>query len=219
MSDRALGGGIDQWRFNPLACRADLDEFDRLLTAKTQLSERDDILPFFRAHPHLSVFLRSYHPNVNAYDRLGVEVPLFGEFVADVVAGDRDRQAYCFIEFEDGRSNSIFVRRGRRTSDWAARFDHGFSQIVDWLWLVDSQEHTLLFDTLFNAREIDVVALLVVGRDSGVSDADRQRLKWRRKHVVVNSQHVMCCTFDELLRDLRQRLGDFPIGARSEEST
>ena len=217
MSNKTPAGGIDRWRFDHAACLAELNDFEHLLNTKAELSERDDILPFFHTHLHLSAFIGSYHPNINAYDRLGVEVPLFGGFVADAVAGDWNKQAYCLIEFEVAHSNRIFVRRGRRATEWSSRFDHGFSQIVDWLWLLDSQEHTVMFEALFGTRQIDVLALLVVGRDSGVSDADRQRLRWRQKHVVVNSQHVMCCTFDELLRDLRQRLGDFSISARSEQ--
>lgn len=46
----------------------------------------------------------------------------------------------------------------------------------------------------------------VVGRDSGVSRRDRLRLERRRKNVVVNSQKIFCCTFDELLRGLQRKL-------------
>ncbi len=187
------------------ACQVDLDALDALLAARPELSERDDILPFFRDHPHLTAFLGSYNANLTSYDRLGVEVALFGQFVADVVVGDHTRRAYCFIEFEDGQSTSMFVRRGRRITEWSPRFEHGISQLIDWLWLLDDQEQTALFEEQFGPRPLDVVTLLVAGRDSGVSPADRRRLQWRRGHVVVNSQHLYCCTFDELLRDLRWR--------------
>lgn len=104
MPDRAQAPSLTSWRFDVAACRADLNEFDRLLATKAELAERDDILPFFRTHPNLSAFLGSYHPNINTHDRLGVEVPLFGAFMADVVVGDWARKAYCFVEFEDGKS-------------------------------------------------------------------------------------------------------------------
>jgi len=52
-----------------MVCRTDLDAFEDLLTAKPELSERDDVLPFFRDHPNLSALLGSYNPNVTAYDR------------------------------------------------------------------------------------------------------------------------------------------------------
>jgi len=206
MLAKAPTGNPASWTFDPVACWADLDAYEQLLVAKPDVSERDDILPFFREHPHLAAFLGSYNSNVTAYNRLGVEVGLFGRFAADVVAGDWDNRAYCFVEFEEGRSNSIFVSRGRQATEWAPRFEHGFGQIVDWLWLLDDQDHTLTFEEHFGPRPIDLTALLIAGRDGGVSVADRRRLKWREKHVVVNSHHIYCYTFDDLLRSLRRRL-------------
>jgi len=85
------------WIFDPMACQADIDALDPLLASEVGLSERDDILPFFRDHPNLAAFLGSYNPNVNTYDRLGAEVALFGAFTADFVAGDWSNHAYCFV--------------------------------------------------------------------------------------------------------------------------
>ncbi len=181
--------------------------------AKSEVSERDDILPFFRERPHLAAFLGTYAPTINTVDQVGVEVRLFGQFVTDVVAGHREKKAYCMVEFEDGLSSSIFVRRGRHTSDWATRFEHGVSQIIDWLWLLDDQEHTLAFEEMFGARPIHLTLLLIIGRDSGVSDADRRRLDWRSQHVAINSHRIYLYTFDELLRDLRERVKGFQAWA------
>lgn len=94
-------GRLAPWQFDPVACRTDLDAFEDLLAAKPELSERDDVLPFFRDHPHLSALLGSYNPNVTAYDRLGVEVGLFGQFAADVVAGDGQSRAIAHPERQD----------------------------------------------------------------------------------------------------------------------
>lgn len=102
------------WRFDPVTCLADLDAIEQLLTAHAELSERDDILPFFRAHPQLAASLGSYSLVTKTYDRLGLAVTLFGQFTADLVAGDRRNRAYCLVEFEDGRSNS--VRKWQRAS-------------------------------------------------------------------------------------------------------
>lgn len=199
------------WRFDPLACRGELTAFERLLASSAELGERDDILPFFRAHPQLAAFLGSYHPNLVTADRLGLEVPLFGMFQADAIVGDWTRHAFCLIEFEDGRAGSVFVRRGRRISDWATRIEHGFSQIVDWLWLLDDQRRTDAFEAFFGARHVDLFALLVVGRDRYLTEPERRRLSWRARRVLVDSQHVQCCTFDELAADLRARLDTLQI--------
>ncbi len=206
MPGRAPADGPAPWSFERAACHADLDALEELLTSKAELSERRDVLRFFTEHPHLSAFLGSYHPNATAYDRLGVEVELFGQFTADVIAEDKTSQAYALLEFEDGRTNSMFVRRGRQTSEWAQRFEHAFGQIIDWLWLLDDQQHTLAFEEKFGPRPISIVAVVVAGRDSGVSMVDRRRLRWREEHVVVNSHHIYCNTYDDLLRILRRRL-------------
>lgn len=206
MADRVPTGRPAPWRFDRLACRADLDAFADLLAAQAELSERDAILPFFREHPHLAALLGSFNPNVVSYDRLGFEVGLFGQFAADVVVGDAEGRAYCFVEFEDGRRNSIFVQQGRQTPEWASRFEHALGQIIDWLWLLDDQEQTLAFEERFGPRPVAVTALLVAGRDSGVSALGRRRLAWREQHILVNSQHIYCNTYDDLLRILRRRL-------------
>jgi hypothetical protein len=54
-----------------------------------------------------------------------------------------------------------------------------------------------------------------VGHAANVSPRDRRRLEWRQRHVLVNSQHVYCYTFDDLLRDLRGRLNAFQAWAAS----
>jgi len=95
----------------------DLDAFEALLNAKRALSERDDIPPFFRAHSHLAALLASYNVGAATRDRLSIEVGLYGEFVADIVAGDRFQKAYCFVEVEDATPRSLFTPRQRHGSD------------------------------------------------------------------------------------------------------
>jgi Domain of unknown function (DUF4263) len=213
MPPSAPTGKIAPWQFDRVACLADLDAFAALLQAKHELSERDDILPFFRTHPHLAALLGSYNVGATNCDRLGVEVGLYGEFVADVVAGDRSRRAYCFVEFEDAMPASLFARRARHGTDWSPRFSRGFNQIVDWLWLLDDQEMTAGFAEDFGPPPISIVALLVIGRDRDMSQRDRRRLAWRQRHLLVNSQHIYCYTFDDLLHDLHGRLHGFQAWA------
>ena len=61
----------------------------------------------------------------------------------------------------------------------------------------------------FGATEIDATAILIAGRDAGVVGIDRARFDWRRRHLVVDSRHIACYTFDEVERDLRLRLAAF----------
>ncbi len=69
-------GALAPWDIDPMACQADLDAFERLLSTKPELSERGDILPFFKAHPHLAALLGSYNLAATTFDRLAVEVRL-----------------------------------------------------------------------------------------------------------------------------------------------
>jgi hypothetical protein len=50
------------------------------------------------------------------------------------------------------------------------------------------------------------VGLLILGRDHFLQPGERERLEWRRSHVVVASQLIQCVTFDGLLEDLEGRL-------------
>ena len=127
-------------------------------------------------------------------------------FQAGAIVGDWARHAFCLIEFEEARAGSIFVRRGRRISDWAPRIEHGFSQLVDWLWLLSDQGQTATSEHFFGTRHPDVYTLLVVGRDRGLSAIEQRRLAWRGRRVLIDSQRVRCCTFDQLAADLRSRL-------------
>jgi len=54
MPSSAPTGRVSSWTFDRAACLANLDAFATLLGVKQRLSERDDILPFFRSHPHLA---------------------------------------------------------------------------------------------------------------------------------------------------------------------
>jgi hypothetical protein len=125
-------------------------------------------------------------------------VPLFGQFTADLVSGDQAARAYTLVEFEDATASSPFVQRSRQRTEWAPRCEHGLSQLIDWLWLLDDQEHTQVFAELFGGYPITATVVLVVGRDATLTPADRRRLEWRRDHVVINSQHLYCGTFDVL---------------------
>ena len=201
---------FDEISLDLVQCRAELDEFGRLLASRSRLAERDDVLPFFRERPHLSALVASHHLNVAQRERLiSYEYKLFGDFGADMVVGVRSRPAYCFVEFGDAAPGSIFSRSTRALPVWSTRFTDGFSQIVDWLWKLAELQHTPDFVRRFGSHTPDIVGLLVIGRSADLQPREVERLRWFRQNVLVNSKHVYCCTFDELYLDLRERLGFF----------
>jgi hypothetical protein len=202
--------------FDPARCRKEVGELRRWLGRHPTLEENRHVRPFFRKRPHLSAFIASYSPNVIRFDRLAYEYPLFGDFTCDLAVGDSVKHAYCFIEFEDAGPASLFVKQGRKaTREWSARFDHGYSQIIDWFYKLDDMRKSDDFHARFGARTITYTGILVVGRDHHLLPGERERLAWRRTNVVVGSQNVQCVTFDGLLEDLEARLATFPLTARA----
>lgn len=195
--------GVD---LDPERCGEELAEPGRLLAANHDLSERMDILPFFLEHRQLSAFPASYHPDIRRRERLiGCEYKLFGDFGADVVIGDGTRGAFCLVEFENATPASVFRRSRRALPEWSARFQAGFSQIVDWFWKLSELQHTPDFAREFGPAG-NFVGVLVVGRSADLSPREMARLHWFRHNVLVNSKRIYCCTFDELYSDLLERL-------------
>lgn len=193
--------------FDITRCRRELSEFKPLLDEASTLAERGVILPFFGDRHHLSVFVGSYYPYLHSFDRLAFEYPLFGDFVCDLVVGDSENGSYCFVEFEGASPTSIFKPSGSRsTPEWSSRFEHGFSQIVDWYYVLDDMKSTSSFAERFGRRDIRYMAMLIIGRSATLDPRESKRLRWRLDRVVVDSQHVYCVTFDDLYEDLHSRL-------------
>ena len=113
-----------------------------------------------------------YNPLIANLDRIATEFDIFGDHTADVAVGDSQSHQYCFIEFEDAASNSVFRKKGNKaTLEWSDRFDHGCSQIIDWLLWLENQKNTQPYLQRFGVHEIQYVGLLVIGRDKFLSDA------------------------------------------------
>jgi hypothetical protein len=144
------------------------------------------------------------------YDRVAHEYPLFGDFTCDLVAGDWTRSAFVFVEFENAAVNSVFVQGVRATPEWSARFEHGFSQILDWFYKMDTQRHTPEFEQRFGSRDVHVTGLLVIGRKQDFGPRERDRLNWRHQHVTVHGKQIYSMTFDDLCEDILERLSKIP---------
>jgi hypothetical protein len=187
-------------------CVKELAAFDELLAKNQELKERECILPFFRSHKNLAAWIGSYLPSLNKFDRLNLEFTLFGDFRADLIVSDSASHAHCLVEFEDATRDSVFKSGVRSTSDWSTRFEHGFSQIVDWSWKIDDFRQTGQCRAIFGSDAFDFMGVLIVGRDEFIGVEEQIRLRWRTNKVTVNSQKILCITYDQLARDLRNGL-------------
>lgn len=195
-------------KLDPGRCRTEIDEFGELLRAKAELSEKNDIQPFFKSRVQVSAFVGSFVLNIGPATQICFEYNFFGDYAADLVLGDRARRRFCVVEFEDGRLQSIFKPSPSGNSRvWSPRFEHGYSQIIDWYTMLDDLKKSQRFKRDFGDGHIRFSALLIIGRDAGLTDPyDRFRLDWRADKVSVDSNSVICVTFDELHRHMDQHL-------------
>jgi hypothetical protein len=189
-------------------CRKQVEDFQAWLAAYDELSERDEVLPYFRARPQLAVLFGMFNPRIAWANRIAWEFDIFGDFACDLVVGEWERGEYCFVEFEDARSDSIFEKQGKKaTREWGRRFDHGYSQIIDWAHKLDGRTPSADVLARFGRYEVNYETAFVIGRDRHLDDGEKQRLAWRSDKVAVNNKKVTCVTFDGLLSLFAVRLG------------
>lgn len=187
--------------------QTELDEFKQLLDSKNELSEAVDILPFFKEKKHLSSYIGSFNINITTHDRIAHEFDIWGDFKTDLAVGDSSSKAFCFVEFENAKKDSIFKKVGSKTTtEWASRFEHGLSQVIDWFYKLEDQRPTRDFRSKFGGEDITYIGLLVIGRTADISDKDKSRLSWRSDKMIVNSIPILCLTFDELYERLYNKI-------------
>jgi Domain of unknown function (DUF4263) len=191
-------------QLDPKQCRLEIDEFGELLRSKPELSEKHDIQPFFKSRMQVSAFIGSFMSNIGPATQICFEYEFFGDYAADLVLGDMAFRRFCVVEFEDGRTQSVFKPSSTgNTRVWSPRFEHGFSQIIDWYTMLDGMKQTPRFKRDFGDGHVRFSAMLIIGRDAGLTDPyDRFRLDWRTDKVTVDSNTVSCATFDELHRHM-----------------
>ncbi len=192
--------------FDWAACRQQVQELKALLESSADLGEAV-FQDFFEPRLHLQALIGRYNSMLDLPDRRAWQYPIFGDFRCDFAIGDWTRKAYTFVEFEDARPNSLFVKQGKKaTRAWSSRFDGGYSQIIDWFYKLQVMTDTPDMEARFGKRSIRYTGVLIIGRDQHLQAGERLRLDWRQDHVVVNSKHVLCVTYDQLLEDLLFRL-------------
>src|SRR5262249_7926987 len=145
--------------------------------SKTDLSERDDILPLFQGRRQLCAMLGIFNNRIGLVDRWAKEYDMFGDFACDIAVGDSSQGAYCFVEFEDARVGSVFEKKGAKAvREWGKRFDHGYSQIVDWIHKLSGRNMSADNLARFGVPEISYETVLVIGRDAHQDPGEMQRL-------------------------------------------
>lgn len=206
---------FDAFTLDYAGCRKELGEFKALLDAHATgtLEESKHVLPFFKTHRNLAGLVGHLATRIAQVDRIAYEFDFFGDYAADLALGDSTKREYCFVEFEDGKKDSIFKKAGAKvTLEWSPRFDHGYSQIIDWFWKLHNMRMTADAEDRFgHSRRFKYEGILVIGRSGFLSDMDMERLEWRREKVIADTCRINCMTFDELYDDLAFKLKEFSI--------
>lgn len=189
------------------AYEKELKEFKRLLDSKAELSEQQDILPFFKDRPNLSTQIATLIPNMVSNERLAFEFDIFGDYASDIAVGDLNSNTFCFIEFEDAKAESVFVKNGKKyKQEFSPRLEHGFSQIIDWFYKLDGLQNTDDLEERFGKNKIEYEGILIIGREQFLDTSLKKRLDWRARRTVVNSKHLYCYTFDEIYSILTSKI-------------
>ena len=191
--------------------RKELEAFGKFLNEHQELDEQKEILPFFRSHQQLSGLIGLLDPNISTIDSIAFEYDIFGDFRSDLVIGDSEQNTYLFVEFEDAKEKSIFKKLKKKyMAEWSPRFEHGYSQLIDWFWRLDGARSSDLFLERFGRNQaFRFEGMLIIGRDQFVSERDRMRLQWRTDRVTVDSKHIRGYTYDELFNMLSRRLNRY----------
>lgn len=177
--------------FNAANCRAEWNDFEVLLKSKPELSERDDVLPFFKQRRDLSLLICNYFPKLKRPDSLAHEYEIYGDFVADLVVGDSSVHQYLLVEFENGAPDSIFKRKGTKaTPDWSPRFEGAYSQLVDWLWKLEDMRGSRDFECKFGSNRAKFQGLIVIGKDMHLAPQEQDRLQWRMDRTMIDSNAI-----------------------------
>jgi hypothetical protein len=196
------------------ACRVQVEELKALLDGSPDIGEAA-FRAFFEPRSHLRALIGTYNPSFASADLLAWECPIFGDFRCDFAVGDSVRRAFTFVEYEDARPNSLFVKQGEKaTRAWSPRFDGGYGQIIDWFYKLHVMTDTPDMEARLGKRSIRYTGVLIIGRDQHLLPGERLRLDWRQDHVVVNSKHIVCVTYDQLLADLLFRLEQYTLAAK-----
>jgi hypothetical protein len=213
-----VGSTFIKVAFDSVKCNKEVKDLGKLLESNPELSEKSDIRPFFKSRNQLCAFIGTFAPDIGAAPEIAREFSFIGDYAADLLVGNRDNRQYMAVEFEDGRKNSVFKRvPGRSNTDWSQRFEHGYSQLIDWFATLDDYKKTDKFRRESGKGHIAFSGMLIIGRNSGVSDDDRIRLEWRADKVLVDSHVINCITFDDLHQALERRLELYPAASMAKK--
>lgn len=218
--------GFDGFKFDPLLLRSESDKLKATLQKDhgVELDEEKHLSPIFRSSPNLVSIIGAGFGGVSNPDLIAQEYWILDKLRCDFAICNSRRRSYCFVELEDATKRSIFIERkptlynglrGRPPYyDWASRLEHGCSQILDWIRILEDSKKTDDFRAHFGSSNgFEAQFVLVIGRDEFLSADQLERLAWRSKSVQAAGHKVKCITYDQLLEEAEFQLQTYPAVA------
>jgi hypothetical protein len=220
--------GFDKFAFDGSRLQIEAQELKNVLKkgAGLTLNEESDLSPVLKRSPNLISLIASAFGGVTNPDLTAREYWILDKLRCDFAVCSSRKTKYCFIEIEDATPKSIFVPRKpslyngllNRSPyfDWAERFEHGTSQILDWIRILKDAEKTDDFRAHFgSANRFEAEFILVIGRDEYLDAAQKERLAWRSKYVVAAGHKINCITYDQVVDEAEYELATYVAAARA----
>lgn len=199
---------LESFELSYVRLKEELEDLQNLLDSTTTLKERDQVRPFFAERPNLCAALGYLANDIALPDLMSSEQRFFDDFIADVAVGDSESRTFNLIEFEDAYPYSIFKRLepGKLLKHWSGRFEHGQSQLIDWAWRLSEEGSSKAVTRIFGTPDPAMHLILIIGRDSDLTQDDLVRLRWRTNALSLGAYKMSCFTFDGVLNAIRRRL-------------
>lgn len=224
--------GFHQFEFDEKKLENEFTSLERLLQKGKGISlkENKHLSPALKAAPNHISIIASAFGGVMKPDLIASEYWILDKLRCDFAVCDSRKGKFCFIEIEDANPTSIFVERrpdqynglmGRAPYyDWSGRFEHGASQIIDWIRILKDSEKTDDFRAHFgSANKFEAEFVLVIGRDEYLDEDQKERLAWRTKNLRAGDYKIRCITFDQVVDEAGYELTTYRAAAKAAAST
>lgn len=209
---------LEPGTFDLAQCEKSLNEYGDFLNAKIEIEETGlgSLQEFFEQRLNLLLLMGDMFGPGFWPTHYQKEFVLLNEFRADYVVSDQTKRKFLFIEFESAKEHSIFSEKNDGKTGisyhWSGRFEHGFSQIVDWQFRMDDYRRSSKIEEHFGSDDITFQGVLVIGRDYFLKKhGTNKRFDWRLKNITVQSRPIHCLTYDKLYHEMVGRLGNLKL--------
>ena len=181
------------------AAEQEFYEFRSWIDANNRFSETA-VVKELKDRRHLSCLIGYLESGIGKPNVYKYEFEIQGVFRADLVVGNSDLRKFVLVEFEGAEENSIFgPKKTNQMRDWGKQLQRGFSQIVDWSWAKNDNQHTEVFKNAFGCERMTELYVLVCGRVNSMNRAESSRFQWRSDNTIIGGAKVLCMTYDDLV--------------------